>query len=525
MIQRSLPLTALRRHPDNARLKGEYTKSDLADLMASIKEHGLLQPLVVTKDGDNCTILAGHRRHAALLQLGIETAPCVVIEGDDQEALAVLLTENAQHRAPDPLKEAEAVAKLVEGLAAERHSHDRAAAILGKSVAWVRGRLRLTTLSAAWRAARSDPENPLHEFPVGHLELVAALPEAVQDQVLTECEGWFQEGIPLAADLRRTLADHTRDLDEVPWDLNAAEVVPGAPACSGCPRRDSTQGDLFAGTSNAKGDRCLDAPCFAAKRTASVLGAITKAREKYGDALAVESAWGFQDVPMPEGVPVFQQFALRPLAKSKGGTPVLRLATMGVVYMGKAAARVHPDAPSRAEPLEKERTGPKSMEDRRKDLEKRRLVRALALLRGSLLGQDVDIGTEKHPEKVTPPALGLPSLDDLVGLCLAFGTGRTVDEDDSPPWQEQDADRLTAALKTARGGSERARQRLWNILREPIAKAIQPLPGISHEGTAGKAAVAEAVCGLAAVSWGTTFVAPATEAIPEPRAWTAQKAS
>ncbi len=309
------------------------------------------------------------------------------------------------------------------------------------------------------------------------------------------------------------------------WDIDAADLVPGTPACSACPRRDSTQGDLFAGASNAKGDRCLDAPCFAAKRTTSVLEAIAKAREKYGAALAVESAWGFQDVPMPEGVPVFQQFALRPLAKSKGGTPVLRLATMAVSFMGRAAARVDPDSPSTAEPLEKERTGPKSREEKRQDLEKRRLVRALTLLRGSLLGQEVDIGTEKHPEKATPPALGLPSLDDLVGLCLAFGTGRTVDEDDDPPWQEQDTDRLTAAIKTARGGSERARERLWNILREPIAKAIQPLPGISHEGTAGKAAVAETVCGLAGVSWETESVAPSTEAIPEPKSWTAQKAS
>lgn len=86
-----------------------------------------------------------------LVELGVKTAPCVVLEGDEQESLAVLLGENASHKAIDPLREASAVAKLVEGFADEKHAYDRAAAVLGKSVAWVRGRMRLTALSPAWR--------------------------------------------------------------------------------------------------------------------------------------------------------------------------------------------------------------------------------------------------------------------------------------------------------------------------------------------------------------------------------------
>src|SRR5262245_62174705 len=111
----SIPVSCLRRHPNNARDKREYTKSEIAHPVASIGDHGLLQPLIVTPNGDGHLILAGHRRHVALLEIGSDKAPCVVLEGDERESLAVLLTENASHKAVDPLKEATAVAKLVEG--------------------------------------------------------------------------------------------------------------------------------------------------------------------------------------------------------------------------------------------------------------------------------------------------------------------------------------------------------------------------------------------------------------------------
>ncbi len=99
MKTESLPLSHLKRHAQNARHKGEYRKADLADLIASIREHGLLQPLVVKRNGAGYEILAGHRRHAALKALKAKDAPCIVLDPeDDKAALAVLLTENAQRR-------------------------------------------------------------------------------------------------------------------------------------------------------------------------------------------------------------------------------------------------------------------------------------------------------------------------------------------------------------------------------------------------------------------------------------------
>ena len=513
MRTQSVPVTSLRRHASNARSKSEYTRAELSGLVESIREHGLLSPLVVTSDGDGFTVLAGHRRLAALRVLGMEQAPCVVVDADEAKSLAILLADNAQHEPVDVLKESDTVARLVDGLSDQQHPYDRAASLVGKSPSWIRDRLRLRALSSKWRQAFGDPKNPVHQWPGAHLAVVAALPEAVQDQVLADNEASFAEGVPLALELRRLVAEYTRDLSQVAWRLDDAAVVDGAPACNDCPKRDVCEGFLFRGVTDTKKPRCLDALCFEAKRDATVKARIRDAIAKHGDALGVERCWSHQDVELPEGVPVFQEFELVPLAKSKGGRPVLRLKTLTVSYMGPASKDARAESRKKAK-----RDRPATLDERRAALERRRTVRALELLRGSLLGRDVDVGTEKRPETATPPSLAVPALDDLVALCLAFGTGRSVDDDEAP-WDVSAPDRLAIASKTVAADSAKARTRLWARLRDPVAKALQPQPGLTDDAAAERASVAQAVCRMAGVDWAASFVAPSVAALPEPKAW------
>lgn len=516
-----LEIAALRHHPDNARAPREYTKRAVSELAASIEEYGLLQPLLVTPDGGGYTILAGHRRHAALKALGHAEAPCVVVDADEAKGLAILLADNGLHQAVDALKEADTIGRLIENLAGQDHPHDRAAAMVGKSPSWVRDRLRLRALSAAWRKACADLDGPIHEWPVAHLEIVAALPEAVQDQVLADNESAFAESVPLAVELRRLLAEYTRDLSQVPWDLADATVVEGAPACNDCPRRDVCEGFLFKAVTDTKKPRCLDAICFEAKRAATIKAKIDEAVAKYGDALAIERCWLYRYVPLPENIPAFQEYELVPMAKAKGGFPVLRLKTLKVVMMGQASKGVVPAMDGK--PPKPAAKAEPTLEDKREGLEKRRLVRALTLLRGSLLDQTVQVGTEKHPEEVTPAALGVPELADLVGFVLAFGTepgGRIraecLAQDAMTPVVER-------ALAAGRAASDEAAQEtradLWAALRPVMARAIQPHPGIGQEAAQDRAQVAAILCQAAGVSWADAFLEPATQAIPEPRAW------
>ena len=516
-----LSVKSLHRHPDNARDKREYTKKDVAELAASIREHGVLQPLVVRSDGDNYTVLAGHRRHAALMSLGIEKAPCVVLEGDEQESLAVLLGDNATHRTVDPLREASAIAKLVDGFADQKAPYERAAAVLGKSVVWVRGRMRLTALSNLWREAHTDEQSPIHEWPVGHLELVAALPEPVQNEVLDEWTA-FVEGVPLAAELRASLARSTQDLSKVPWDRDAIDIVDGAPACSACPFRASAQGCLFA--DDSKGDRCLNAPCFAAKRRATVAAQIVAAREKYGDALRVESTYGLEDVPVPEGIKVHREFELHARAKSKGGVPVLRLRSLDVAYMIEART---PSVGNQAADGPK-RVGPRSMAERRGDLEKRRRIRAIELLCGSMRGTRVSVGTERHPEEIEPPTPQVPTLLDAVALVLVYGTGVAViggDDFDDRPSGPSIEKALVATRKTTAKDEAVTRDRLWNRVRGPIARALRIVGPMKPDAVANLAGQAEAICRVCGLDWDAGFLRPAVEAIPEPRSWSIRKAS
>ena len=70
-----------------------------------------------------------------------------------------------------------------------------------------------------------------------------------------------------------------------------------------------------------------------------------------------------------------------------------------------------------------------------------------------------------------------------------------------------------------------SRKRLWEVLREPLARLINPVGGLSHEGVDQRVVLAQAVAGLCGVSWDDSFVKPAVEAIPEPRSWSVRRAS
>lgn len=87
--------------------------ADLANLKLSIKEHGLLQPIVVRPLEHGFEIVAGHRRFAACKSLRWRFIPCKIREFSDKHAYEIQLTENLQRKTMDPIEEAEAYQKYV----------------------------------------------------------------------------------------------------------------------------------------------------------------------------------------------------------------------------------------------------------------------------------------------------------------------------------------------------------------------------------------------------------------------------
>ena len=116
------------------------TIDGMEELTASIRDHGLLQPLVVRRDGDHFELIAGHRRYEALRQLGWQEAPAIVRSADVDEAYILTLVENLQRADLRATEEAAALETLVR----ERGWTTRqVAAAIKRSQAYVSKRLRV----------------------------------------------------------------------------------------------------------------------------------------------------------------------------------------------------------------------------------------------------------------------------------------------------------------------------------------------------------------------------------------------
>ncbi|MFQ6170391.1 ParB/RepB/Spo0J family partition protein [Oryzobacter sp. R7] len=139
---RTVPVAALHPDPDNPRVD----VGDVSELAESIRQSGLLQPIVVRDRAGALIIVAGHRRHAALTYLGVvETEVLVGRDMRADDALAAMLIENGHRRDLDPIEEARAIAKIK---ASKGWSGREIGVRIGRSQAFVDGRLALLALPA-----------------------------------------------------------------------------------------------------------------------------------------------------------------------------------------------------------------------------------------------------------------------------------------------------------------------------------------------------------------------------------------
>src|SRR4030095_11770746 len=103
---------------------------DLSDLVASIKEKGVLEPILVRAHGERFQIIAGERRYQASVIAGLSQIPCVEIDVDNRGSLEISLIENLQRKDLTPFEEAAALQRLCDQFA---YTHDQLAPKLGKS--------------------------------------------------------------------------------------------------------------------------------------------------------------------------------------------------------------------------------------------------------------------------------------------------------------------------------------------------------------------------------------------------------
>src|ERR1700688_1702056 len=112
------------------RTQPRQVMGDLSELIASISEKGIIEPLIVRQRGDRFQIIAGERRYQASVQVGLQELPVVIREVDDTEVIELALIENLQRKDLTPFEEAEALEGLAERCG---YTHEDLARRLGKS--------------------------------------------------------------------------------------------------------------------------------------------------------------------------------------------------------------------------------------------------------------------------------------------------------------------------------------------------------------------------------------------------------
>jgi ParB family chromosome partitioning protein len=169
--QRRVPVEFLRANPRNPRRT--FSESELEELVASIRERGIIQPIVVRPVrgvNDAFEIIAGERRWRAAQRAALHDVPVVVIEATDEESLELAIIENIQRTDLNAIEEAMGY----DALATEfKHSQDEIANIVGKSRSHVANTLRLLKLSDVIKSyVRSG------KLTAGHARMLLGQPNA-----------------------------------------------------------------------------------------------------------------------------------------------------------------------------------------------------------------------------------------------------------------------------------------------------------------------------------------------------------
>jgi ParB family chromosome partitioning protein len=169
----AVPVASLRPCPLQPRK--DFSAESLAELADSIREQGIVQPLIVRAKEDHFELIAGERRWRAAQIVGLTQVPVIVWQADDRTVLELALIENLQRENLNPIEEAQGYAQLIEQFSL---TQEQAAAKVGKNRVLIANSLRLLKLSP-------DLQSHLREgrMSVGHAKVILGLPSP-EDQRL-----------------------------------------------------------------------------------------------------------------------------------------------------------------------------------------------------------------------------------------------------------------------------------------------------------------------------------------------------
>jgi ParB family chromosome partitioning protein len=167
--------------PNPRQPRSNFDEAELATLTASIRSHGVLQPILVIETLDGYQLVAGERRLRAARTAGLEHIPAVVRRLDEQAQLEVALIENLQREDLNPIDAAQGFQRLIDEFG---FSHERIAEQIGRARSTVANTLRLLDLTPSLQGAVADGR-----LTEGHGRALGGLPLEHQDRVLDSVLG------------------------------------------------------------------------------------------------------------------------------------------------------------------------------------------------------------------------------------------------------------------------------------------------------------------------------------------------
>ena len=198
---RRAPIENLQPNPRNPRRL--FTDDELDELAASIRERGIIQPIVVRAlKGNNFEIIAGERRWRAAQRAGLHDVPIAVVEANDAQSLEYAIIENVQRTDLNPIEEATGYLALMDDF---NRTQEEVAQIVGKSRPHIANTIRLLKLS--------EPVKQLvrtGKISAGHARLLVGQPNAelIAHEIIDK--GWSVRD--LEADMRKDVAGQLRDM-------------------------------------------------------------------------------------------------------------------------------------------------------------------------------------------------------------------------------------------------------------------------------------------------------------------------
>ena len=348
-----------------------YDKDAIESLAKSILSVGLLQAVTVRprpeKGKGEFELLVGERRFRAFQLNKAAQIPAIVRKANDSEAIEIMVTENLQREDLPLLVQADQINRLVK----LGKPLSEIAGALGKTISFVARRAKLVDLSPKWvkEVNKKDGEE---KFSPANLEIIARLPQEIQNAIPEHIV--YNNS---AAELSRRVNDeYLMKLSSAPWKMDAVLTTSSKKvlvSCALCPKRSSHQVELFSDMmkDGKVTDRCLDRGCWNAKAEIFLVAKYEELKKEQGKDVAIvdNSEYGNEVLPddhaLKQGA-VERYTYDRAKKGEKGAVPALVIGGEGF----GTETWIKPRAG-----VKRIKGGTKTLEEKKKALEKRRTIR------------------------------------------------------------------------------------------------------------------------------------------------------